>query len=57
MNVIEIRVVDAMYFSVSVPCGQAWPGMRHTDDVRIVVERAMDHADNCQDCARARQEP
>jgi hypothetical protein len=49
MNV-TIEVVDAMYFVARTPCDQAWLGMRHTDDVKIVVERAMDHVADCANC-------
>jgi hypothetical protein len=48
---IQVRVVDALYFAVTVPCGQSWPGMRHTADVRIALDRAMDHVQECEVCA------
>ena len=41
---IIVTVHDGIYFHVTAPCGHSWQGMRHTDDVRIVVDRAMDHA-------------
>lgn len=40
---ITVSVHDGIYFHVTAPCGHSWPGMRHTDDVRIVLDRAMDH--------------
>lgn len=51
---IQITVVaDNHYFVVRVPCGHNWPGMRHTNDVRIVLDRAMDHAQDCDACIAA----
>lgn len=50
MGMITITVVDGLYFAARVPCGQSWPGMRHTNDVRIVIDRAMDHAASCEAC-------
>lgn len=37
-------------FIVRTPCGQAWLGMRHTDDVRVLLDRALDHVDDCENC-------
>jgi hypothetical protein len=54
MDVIEVRIVDSPYFYALTPCGRAWPGMRHTQDVSIVVDRAMDHVKGCADCAALR---
>lgn len=47
---IEITVTDGLYFVARTLCGESWPGMRHTDDVRIVMDRAMDHAQGCDAC-------
>jgi hypothetical protein len=42
--VIRVSVTDSLYFVVTVlACGCGWTGMRHTDDVAIIVNRAMDH--------------
>lgn len=48
-----INVVDGLYFAVTAPCSKSWPGMRHSEDVRIVLDRAMDHAESCERCRRA----
>lgn len=40
---LEVSVTDSMYFYVAAPCGCGWTGMRHTEDVKIIVDRAMDH--------------
>lgn len=53
MNV-RILVIDGLYFVARVPCGQSWQGMRHTDDVRIVADRAMDHVSQCPNCPGGR---
>lgn len=48
---INIRVIDGLHFTAMSRCGQWWQGMRHSEDVRIVVDRAMDHAKSCEKCA------
>lgn len=50
---INIRVLDPLHFAAAAPCGQSWQGMRHTNDVRIVVDRAMDHAKTCEKCSNS----
>jgi hypothetical protein len=56
MNPISVKVIDGLYFSARTPCGKSWPGMRHSDDVRIVLDRAMDHVASCRECAPGRDE-
>jgi hypothetical protein len=41
-DMIVIRSTG-LYFTASASCGCVWQGMRHSDDVRIVVDRAVDH--------------
>jgi hypothetical protein len=55
MDMITVAVVGALHFSVTAPCGRGWSGMRHSDDVRIVLDRAMDHPKTCEDCAKKRE--
>lgn len=50
---VTIEVVDNLYLVARTPCGQAWQGMRHSDDVKIVTERAMDHIARCESCRTA----
>lgn len=40
---VVVRVTDGVYFIAELECGCAWVGMRHTDDVRTILDRAMDH--------------
>jgi hypothetical protein len=49
---INIRLDGPLYFTVSTPCGSGGVGMRHSDDVRIVLDRVMDHVAKCPDCAK-----
>lgn len=52
MKAVEVEIRSALYLSVATPCGHDQGfAMRHTNDVRIVVDRAVDHAENCQACA------
>jgi hypothetical protein len=51
VQMIMVGVVGALHFYARAACGQSWHGMRHSDDVRIVVDRAMDHAKTCPKCA------
>ncbi len=46
--------VGEIYFSVAVPCGQTWPGMRNTEDVQIVMDRAMKHVKACEACRKVK---
>lgn len=55
MFMLKISVIDPLYFGVTAPCGQSFNGMRHTDDVRIVIDRAMDHPRDCERCADRRR--
>jgi hypothetical protein len=55
VHMITVGVVGALHFTATAACGQGWHGMRHSDDVRIVLDRAMDHAKTCQDCAKKRE--
>jgi hypothetical protein len=48
---IMVNVVDGLYFAVTAPCSKSWPGMRHSEDVRIVLDRAMDHTES-HECRR-----
>lgn len=54
MDMMSIYVTGPIYFAVSAPCGESWQGMRHSDDVRIILDRAMDHPGNCGRCAALR---
>lgn len=47
-----VNVIDGLYFAVTAPCSKSWPGMRHSEDVRIVLDRAMDHMES-HDCRPA----
>lgn len=50
MRLLKITVVDDLVFGITVPCGQSWSGYRHSEDVRIVGDRAMDHVTSCKAC-------
>lgn len=50
--IINVSIVDNMYFHVLVPCGLSWPGMIKTPDVQIVLDRAMDHVEQCDECRK-----
>lgn len=56
MDVLKLSVIDAFYFSVKAPCGLSWQGMRGSDDVRIIVDRAMRHPGACRDCVKIRRD-
>lgn len=47
---ITVDVVDFLHFRVRAPCGTGWVGMRHSNDVRIVIDRALDHVVACARC-------
>lgn len=47
---LKVKVIGSLYFSVSAPCGTWWQGMRHSDDVRLIIDRALDHLDECATC-------
>lgn len=49
VSVIRVSVTDWMYFVATAPCGCGWTGMRHTDDVKIIIDRAMDHDHDAQE--------
>jgi hypothetical protein len=51
---VIVVVVGDLYFRVLVQCGQFWPGMRNTADTGILLERAMDHEENCPACQAAK---
>lgn len=49
---VYVQIIDdGMHFVAMTPCRASWPGMRHSEDVRIVMDRAMDHATSCGLCA------
>jgi hypothetical protein len=50
---IIVRPTGFLDFSVVAPCGQGWVGMRHSDDVRFVIDRALDHVKLCAQCAES----
>lgn len=50
MDMITVDVTDTLYFHVRTPCNETWLGMRHTQDVRIVIDRALDHVMSCDRC-------
>lgn len=55
MDVLKVKLVPPLYFSVSAPCGMWWQGMRDSDDVAILMKRAMAHPAECPDCAKLRE--
>jgi hypothetical protein len=55
MDMITVGVVGALHFTAKAPCGRSWSGMRHSGDVQIVLDRAMDHPKTCVDCAKTRE--
>lgn len=48
--VVSMRIIDSMHFLLFAPCGKSWTGMRRTDDVKILAERAMMHTESCENC-------
>jgi hypothetical protein len=54
MDMIHVKSLQGgMYFGAKAPCGDQWTGMRHSDDVRIIIDRALDHVDKCERCKDA----
>jgi hypothetical protein len=50
-NLIGLHVHYAgVHFVAVAPCGASWLGKRHSDDVRTVLDKAMDHVPGCDDC-------
>jgi hypothetical protein len=47
---INVKVLDALFFLVKLPCGEKRQGMRNSEDVRIVVDGAMRHVETCERC-------
>jgi hypothetical protein len=58
MDMISIRMLEPIYFTVRVPCGTWWQGIRHSADVDILVNRAFRHVSGpnpCENCAKTRR--
>lgn len=56
-QMIMVRMLAPIYFTVRVPCGAWWQGIRHSADVGILVNRAFDHVSGpnpCENCAETR---
>ena len=52
-NLIGTHVhYNGQQFVAVAPCGASWLGVRHSEDVRTVHDRAMDHTDSCEDCKK-----
>src|SRR3982750_1125439 len=51
---VIVAVVGDLYFRVQVSCGKSWPGMRHSEDAGILLERAMNHEESCLACQSAK---
>ncbi len=54
-DMITVQITGPLHFAVRAACGRGWSGMRHSDDVRIVLDRAMYHPKTCADCTEIRQ--
>jgi hypothetical protein len=50
-STIGVRTTADLYFVVTTPCGKAWTGMTHSNDLPIQVRKALEHADSCATCA------
>lgn len=50
LEVIKVLITSTYHFAAQAPCGRSWSGMRHSDDVRVIIDRAMDHVAKCDDC-------
>lgn len=40
-----------LYFTVAALCGQTWMGMVMSNDMAIVMRRALSHAEDCEMCS------
>lgn len=50
---ICISLTGPRYFVATAPCGRSWTGMTDTDDLQILVRRALKHAASCEWCSTA----